>query len=90
MNIPLPGGVKPGGDMNKGYESLEKRIVVKSGSRLTLERHTKMNIGYGFLSDAERQLFIDILFEYEGAITFDDTEMGLVSADIEPPIEIHT
>ena len=27
--------------------------------------------------EAEKNLFIDILFEYEGAIAFDDTEVGL-------------
>ena len=49
-----------------------------------------MKIGNGFLTDAERQLFMDILFEYEGAIAFEDSEMDLVHDDVEPPIEIHT
>ena len=49
-----------------------------------------MKIGIGFLSEAERQLFIDILFEYEGAVAFDDSEMGLLNPEIEPPVIIHT
>ena len=49
-----------------------------------------MNIGTGFLSDQEKQLFIDILFEFEGAIAFDDSEMGLLDSSIEPPVVIHT
>jgi len=49
-----------------------------------------MKIGIGFLSEAERQLFIDILFEYEGAVAFGDSEMGLLNPEIEPPVIIHT
>ena len=88
-NVPLPDGIKPGGDVN-GLSDTAKGLVVERGSRLTPERLAKMKIGGGFLSDAEKQLFVDILFEYEGAVAFDDTEMGLVSVDIEPPVEIHT
>jgi len=49
-----------------------------------------MQIGTGFLSDVERQLFIDILFKHEGVIAFDDSEMGMLKPEIEPPIIIHT
>src|SRR6266496_2652956 len=49
-----------------------------------------MNIGTRFLSEPEKQLFIDILFKYEGAIAFDDSEMGLLRPEIEPPVVIHT
>jgi hypothetical protein len=56
----------------------------------TPERLAKMKIGVGFLSEEEKQLFIDILFKYEGAIAFDDSEMGLLDPRIEPPIKIHT
>ena len=49
-----------------------------------------MQIGGGFLSEIERQLFIDILFEFEGAVAFDDSEMGLLDPMIEPPVKIHT
>ncbi len=47
-----------------------------------------MQIGTGFLSDVERQLFVDILFKHEGA--FNDSEMGMLKPEIEPPIIIHT
>jgi hypothetical protein len=49
-----------------------------------------MKIGTGFLSDAEKALFIDILFKYEGAIAFDESEMGLLNPEIEPPVIVHT
>jgi hypothetical protein len=64
--------------------------VVLHGSRLTLEHIEKMKIGNGFLSDAEEQLFVDILYEYEGAVAFDDSEIGLLNPEIEPPVVIHT
>ena len=48
-----------------------------------------MQIGNGFLSDAERQ-FVDILFEYEGVLVFEDLEMGLLNSEIDPPAVIHT
>jgi len=49
-----------------------------------------MNIGGGTLSKQERQLFIDILFEHEGAIAFNDSEIGSLNPDIEPLVTIHT
>src|SRR5437773_1016588 len=49
-----------------------------------------MRIGIGLLSENEKQLFIDILFECEGAIAFDDSEMGLLKPEIKPPVVIHT
>ena len=64
--------------------------TVPRGSRLTPERLANMKIGVGFLSGPEKQLFIDILFEYEGAIAFDETEMGLLDPSIEPPVVVHT
>ena len=64
--------------------------VVPRGSRLTLERLAKMRIDTSFLSDAEKQLFIDILFKFEGVLAFDDSEMGLLNPEVEPPVEIHT
>ena len=57
---------------------------------MTLERLHNMRIGTRLLSEVEKQLFIDILFEYEGAIAFDDSEMGMLKPEIEPPIVIHT
>src|SRR5271169_1991457 len=49
-----------------------------------------MKIGINFLTAPERQLFVDILFEYEGAIAFEDSEMGFLNPEIEPPVVIHT
>jgi hypothetical protein len=49
-----------------------------------------MKIGGDFLSVEEKQLFIDILYEFEGALAFDEPEMGLLHESIEPPVEIHT
>ena len=36
----------------------------------------------------EQKLFVDILFEFEAAIAFDELEMGLLDPSIEPPIVI--
>ena len=96
VNIPLKGGEPPGGsvngeDISNCVTSGEfKPKIVPRGSRLTPERLAAMKIGTEFLSDAEKQLFIDILFEYEGAIAFDDSEMGLLNLAIEPPVHINT
>jgi hypothetical protein len=86
---PDPGG-GIGEKLNESSDGLWTGRVVPRGSRLTPERLKSMRIGEGFLSDAEKQLFIDILFEYEGAIAFDDSEMGMVKPEIEPPVIIHT
>ena len=48
-----------------------------------------MKIDNDFLSPAERQLFIDILFDYERAIAFDESEMGLLDPSIESSVVIH-
>jgi len=40
-----------------------------------------------FLSKEEKQIFIDILFKFEGAIAVDGSEMGLSN---EPPVVLHT
>jgi hypothetical protein len=90
-NFPLQGGAAPGGGMNRGIvEGGFQPTVVPRGSRLTPERLAAMKIGVGNLSVAEKQLFIDILFEFEGAIAFEDSEMGLLNSEIEPPIHINT
>ena len=89
-NVPLPDGVNPGGGVNLESSARSTGKVVPHGSRLTPERLTNMKIGTGFLSDAEKQLFIDILFEHEGAIAFDDSEMGLRNPEIQPPVIKHT
>jgi len=95
VNTPLPNGVNPGGGPNFGsthrppVDHRSGKIVPK-GSRLTPERLARMKIGGEMLSENEKQLFIDILFKYEGAIAFDDSEMGLLNPEIEPPVKIHT
>jgi hypothetical protein len=89
-NVPLLGGVKPEGIVGAGSVSSEGLTVVPRGSRLTPDRLEKMQIGNGFLTKEEHQLFVDILFEFEGAIAFKDSEMGMLRDEIEPPIKIHT
>ena len=106
VNVPLPGGVNPGGGVNSEGRLSEGETwsqigvdlepwrrggtVVLQGSRLTPERLEKMRIGGDFLSSAEKELFVGILFDYEDAIAFDDSEMGMLKPEIEPPIVIHT
>lgn len=88
-NVPLPDGVSPD-DESPAPELPAKGKWVPRGSRLTPERLAIMKIGPGFLSPEERQIFVDILYEYEGAIAFDESEMGLLDPSIEPPVVIHT
>jgi hypothetical protein len=95
VDAPLPNGVNPGGGaIRRGSKSEEGEKhagkTVQRGSRLTPERLEKMRIGDGFLSDSEKQMFINILFEYEGAIAFTDDEMGLLGPSIEPAVIVHT
>ena len=97
-NVPVPEGAAPGGGLlsNSGDSEPGKELgihagkTVPRGSRLTPERLAKMNIGGNFLTPAEKQVFIDILYEFEGALAFDDTEMGLLDPRIEPPVEVST
>ncbi len=104
-NVPLPDGVNPTNvpsDLKPIY-SLDqlpllhepivgpwKGKIVPRGSRLTPERLAKMKIGTGYLREAERKLFVDILYEFEAAVAFDESEMGLLDPSIEPPIVIPT
>ena len=46
--------------------------------------------GGDFLSEKERHLFVDILFDFEGALAFEDGEMGLLDKSIEPLVTVHT
>jgi ribonuclease HI len=104
-NVALPDGIKPSGDVTRngsnfgdGLENGDRLgkmesgagLRVHRGSRLTPARLERMKIGVGFLTETERKLFIDILYEFEGAIAFEDAEMGLVGPEIEPPVVIHT
>jgi hypothetical protein len=95
VNTPLPNGVNPGGGPIFGPphgppENHRSGKIVPKGSRLTPERLAQMKIGGQMLSESEKKLFIDILFKYEGAIAFDDSEMGFLNPEIEPPVKIHT
>src|SRR5919108_1196062 len=103
MNVSLENGESPGGKalrMGNMSDSMEGETVVTGkphggkvvprGSRLTPERLAAMNIGGDYLTSAEKQLFVDVLFEYEGAIAFDESEMGLLHSDVEPPVKINT
>ena len=58
---------------------------VPRGSRLTPERLAEMKIG-----DEERQLFLNVLFEFEGALAFSDSETRLLHESIEPLVIDHT
>jgi len=95
-NVLLPTGVSPDGKVGRDLLQSEvnsdspRGCTVPRGSRLIPEHLVSMNIGGDFLSNAKKQLFVDILFEFEGAIAFDDSEMGLLSPEIEPPVVIHT
>ena len=97
MNVLPVNGESPGGKgltFEERGPSVEGEMhggkTVPRGSRLTPERLTAMNIGGDFLTMEEKQLFIDILFEYEGAIAFDESEMGMLHSDVEPPVKINT
>jgi hypothetical protein len=63
---------------------------VPRGFKLTPGRLAAMKIGNNFLSLAEKQFFVDMPFEYEGMIAFDESEMGLLHPSIEPPVIVHT
>ena len=100
-NVPLPADLNirptPGARLEESQNRNSLWIpevhggkTVPRGSRLTPERLSQMKIGGSFLSPQEKQLFVDILFEFEGAVAFDETEMGMLHESIEPPIEIHT
>ena len=87
VNTPLSNGINPGGGVQSTAHAGKR---VPRGSRLTPERLAKMRIGHGFLSENEKQLFVDILYEFEAAIAFDDSEMGLLDPAIERPVVMHT
>ena len=96
VNRPLTHGPSPGDNVNgepsptNFSENGEfKPTVMPHGSHFTPERIASMKIRIGFLTESEKQLFIDILLEFEGAIAFDDSEIGLLNPAIEPLIHIH-
>src|SRR5437660_6826766 len=67
VNMPLSDGINPQKVTPVDVTDLK---VVPRGSQLTSEQIAAMNVGIGFLSTPEKQLFIDILLNYEGAIAF--------------------
>jgi hypothetical protein len=90
VNAPLPDGIKPEGEPL--YENLNVHAgkTVPRGSRLTPERLAEMKIGEGLLWPSEREWFVNLLYEFEGVLAFEDAHMGLLDPAIEPPIQIHT
>ena len=89
INVPLPNDVNPN-SLSSSSLSIIIGEKIFHGSRLTSERLATMKIGIEFLSPTERQLFIDILFEYEAAVAFDESEMRLFDPSIESLVIIHT
>jgi len=105
VNVPLSDGVNPTNVPSdlKPIHSLDqlsllhkpiggpwKGKIILHGSRLTLKQLMRMKIGTGYLWDLEKKLFIDILYEFEAAVAFDKSEMGLLDPSIEPPVIIPT
>ena len=77
VDVTLSDGVNPQG------RSFVQNVVppcyagktVTKGSRLMDDWLEQMKIGGSFLMTEEHSLFIDILFEFEGMIEFEDSEM---------------
>jgi len=92
VDVALSDGVNPQGGsfVQKEAPPCHAGKIVMKGSRLMDERMKQMKIGGSFLTAEEHELFTDILFEFEGAIAFDDSEMGCLGAHIEPPILAQT
>jgi hypothetical protein len=92
VDVALEDGVSPQGGsyLKKEAPALGAGLTVTRGSRLTSERLAQIRIGGDFLTEEERNLFVDVLFEFEGAIAFEDAEMGCLGAHVEPPILAQT
>ena len=92
VDVALEDGVSPQGGsyLKKEAPALGAGLTVMRGSRLTSERLAQIRIGGDFLTKEERNLFVDVLFEFEVAIAFEDAEMGCLGAHIEPPILAQT
>jgi hypothetical protein len=59
------------------------------GSRLTPERIEKLHIGEQLLP-RERELFLQMLYNREGALSWTFEESGRIHPDVCPPYKIHT
>jgi len=71
--------------------SIERRHnrIISRNFRLTFEHLRWMKIDNDFLNSREKFLFIEILFEFEDAIAFDDSKMKMLNFFIESFIIIH-
>jgi hypothetical protein len=83
--IPRPVGI-PG-----SYSSIlkEKFSGIAKGSRLTPERIAKLNIGIE-LRPAEKDLFLEMLFNREAALAYDYSHLGRIAREVAPPQQIRT
>jgi len=88
VDAPLPNGISLGGNSVMDTQHHAQKPVLW-GSWLTLKRLKMVKIDDGGLSEGEKDLFVEILTEFEGMIAFDDDEMGLLDIRIEPPVKAH-
>src|ERR1700689_1415380 len=58
---------------NSSSDSHFRDKIVSHESHLIFERFVNMQIDIDFLSISEKQLFIDILFEFEDVIVFENS-----------------
>ena len=99
MDLPHPGGIKPGGALNWRTKAISQELYqlgkyagwiipkfssIKKGTRLTSERLKKLKLGDG-LSDEEKDVFYEMLYNREAAVAFDFKEKGYFNSEIEPP-----
>ncbi len=104
VDLPHPGGIKPEGALNWRTKAISQEIYqpgkyagwiipkfssIKKGSRLTPERLEKLKLGEG-LSDEEKDVFYEMLYNREAAIAFNFEEKGYFNSEIEPPHVIPT
>jgi RNase H-like domain found in reverse transcriptase/Integrase zinc binding domain/Reverse transcriptase (RNA-dependent DNA polymerase) len=105
-DVPLPNEKGPGGESNwvvnarqrqpaqrktgKFSQWLTPRLSnIKPGSRLTPARIPELVIGEGLTTD-ERELFLEMLQNREGALAFTWEDCGTVHPDVAPPQKIRT
>ena len=54
-----------------------KSMIILQGSQLTPQWLTSIKIGKGFLIELKWQVFLDILYDFEEVIKFEDSEIVL-------------